>query len=229
MTDSQRHVPCEPNDTPHGGAAVARAPQFPGPRGSDGEAQTRKGEARAEQVLALVTTMERLGVRVWVHGGWAIDALTGTSRSHEDIDLLADEADRARLRSAFATSLVAETTHKLELSFEGVPVEVTFFRRLASGRLVTLTPRLIVRWDPESLGTARAPLGGGEIPVVGTGALYMEVANRVRKKPPMLAKNARDLERLAPLLTPAIKERAQRFEPLPNTRWNRIRLRVGLL
>lgn len=181
-----------------------------------------------ETLFAVLDELEKLGVRVWVHGGWAIDALTGTSRPHKDIDLLADEKDRPRLRETFATSITDETSHKLEFSFQGVPVEVTFFRKLWNGSLITVTPRIVVLWSRNSFGDRYAPLGNRAIPVVGVGTLYAEVANRTKKKKEMLEKNSRDLQRLQPLLTETIEKAAQKHFPRPNTFWNRLRLYLGM-
>ncbi|MGC8739920.1 MAG: nucleotidyltransferase domain-containing protein [Candidatus Sumerlaeaceae bacterium] len=180
-----------------------------------------------EVLFALLDRMEQGGVRVWVHGGWAIDALTGTSRSHKDIDLLADEKDRPWVREQFGHALIKETSHKLEFLFRGASVEVTFFRRLWNGVLATVTPRIIVRWEPHVLGETRALLHGRSIPVVGIGALYAEIANRVNKKSEMLEKNARDLQRLKPLLTDTICRESGKYFPVPNTFWNRAKLFLG--
>lgn len=43
----------------------------------------------AEQVLALLGVLDAAGVRVWVAGGWGVDALAGhQTRRHYDLDLL---------------------------------------------------------------------------------------------------------------------------------------------
>jgi hypothetical protein len=108
-------------------------------------------------------------------------------------------------------------------------VEVTFFQRAARGTAVTVTPRILVRWGRDSFGDATAPLVGRPIPVVSLRALYVEVANQIKKNADMLAKNAQDLARLRPLLDESTIQAAQKLFPVPNTRWNRIRLRLGLL
>ena len=177
-----------------------------------------------EHVFRALDEMARLGVRVWVHGGWAIDAVTGTSRPHADIDFLANEEDLPRLRQAFSSQIVEEAMHKIVVALDGAEVEVTFFRRLSPNLYVTVTPRIIALWDPRDLGEDTATLAGRAIPVVGVRALYVLVANPVRKKAPMLEKNRRDLERLKPFVSPEDRATAPQWFPVPNTRWNRIRL-----
>jgi hypothetical protein len=187
------------------------------------------GAAAPQVLFSLLDELERLGVRVWVHGGWAIDALTGTSRPHKDIDLLAEEAARPLLHEHFRATLIDERVHRVKFRYGGVDVEVTLFRKTRRGKLVTVNPRIIIAWAPGAFGERTAALAGRPIPVVDVGVLYVEVANTVRKKADMLEKNARDLERLAPLLTDELCREARRYFPVPNTRWNRLRLKLGLI
>ncbi|AXA36186.1 MAG: hypothetical protein D6691_04675 [Candidatus Hydrogenedentota bacterium] len=181
-----------------------------------------------EQLFALLDLLQREGVRVWVHGGWALEALSGVSRPHKDIDLLAAEVDRERLRQLFADSLVEEDVHKLTVSFQGAEVEITFFQRDKRGKAYTITPRILARWSERSLGNCTAVLAGREIPIVDVTALYVEVFNTLRKKGDMLDKNRRDQEIVRRLVTPEQEAFARRYFPRPNTRWNRMLLRLGL-
>jgi lincosamide nucleotidyltransferase A/C/D/E len=53
----------------------------------------------AETVLVLCDTFEKLGVEVWLDGGWGVDALLEIqSRDHADLDIVIDGKDVARLR-----------------------------------------------------------------------------------------------------------------------------------
>lgn len=192
-------------------------------------AATSASAEGVETLFSLLDEMESLGVPVWVHGGWAIDAYTGTTRPHKDLDLVAEEKDRAKLRNRFAGEIVDETTHKIEFLYRSVPVEITFFRRLRNGSAVTETPRILVRWAPDAFPDKPVELCGRSIPVVSLGVLYVECANRVRKKSEMLEKNAHDLERLKSLLDEATCARARRYFPVENTLLNRLRLKLGLL
>jgi lincosamide nucleotidyltransferase A/C/D/E len=41
----------------------------------------------APEVVDLYRTLEKLGVRIWIDGGWGIDALLGKqTRAHADLD-----------------------------------------------------------------------------------------------------------------------------------------------
>lgn len=53
-----------------------------------------------ETVIELYTAFERLGLGVWVDGGWGVDALLGyQTRSHADLDIAIQQELVARLRS----------------------------------------------------------------------------------------------------------------------------------
>jgi lincosamide nucleotidyltransferase A/C/D/E len=52
---------------------------------------------RAEQVAALIRDMQEQGIRLWLMGGWGVDALLGEqTRDHHDLDLLVQIADLER-------------------------------------------------------------------------------------------------------------------------------------
>ncbi|MEV6424003.1 nucleotidyltransferase family protein [Streptomyces sp. NPDC051662] len=61
----------------------------------------RRGEWRtmmsAEDVLAVLDLLDRAGIRVWLDGGWGVDALLGEqTRPHNDLDIVVrtDDLDR---------------------------------------------------------------------------------------------------------------------------------------
>jgi lincosamide nucleotidyltransferase A/C/D/E len=54
----------------------------------------------AAQVLALYSGLRGAGVRVWIDGGWCVDALLGEQvRAHADLDIAVARADEAALRT----------------------------------------------------------------------------------------------------------------------------------
>jgi len=53
----------------------------------------------AEGVLEILAALESAGVRVWLDGGWGVDALLGAqSRDHADLDLIVDIVHVQRLQ-----------------------------------------------------------------------------------------------------------------------------------
>lgn len=54
---------------------------------------------KASDVVGLYTQLSNLGVKVWLDGGWAVDALLEKqTRSHEDVDIVVQEKDVPKLR-----------------------------------------------------------------------------------------------------------------------------------
>jgi lincosamide nucleotidyltransferase A/C/D/E len=61
----------------------------------------RVGAMDAEGVLEVIKALEGASVRVWVDGGWGVDALLGEqTRDHADLDLILDATDVGRLQEA---------------------------------------------------------------------------------------------------------------------------------
>jgi lincosamide nucleotidyltransferase A/C/D/E len=55
----------------------------------------------SDDVLAFVNLCEKLGIDVWIDGGWAVDALLGEqTRPHGDLDVVIQHKDVAVLRDA---------------------------------------------------------------------------------------------------------------------------------
>jgi lincosamide nucleotidyltransferase A/C/D/E len=58
-------------------------------------------EMDAARVLELLQHLEQRGIRVWLDGGWAVDALLETqTRAHDDLDLVTRIEDNVRIVAA---------------------------------------------------------------------------------------------------------------------------------
>jgi lincosamide nucleotidyltransferase A/C/D/E len=50
-------------------------------------------------VIGFYTTLENLGIEMWVDGGWGVDALLGEqTRPHKDLDIAIQQKDVTKLR-----------------------------------------------------------------------------------------------------------------------------------
>jgi lincosamide nucleotidyltransferase A/C/D/E len=59
-----------------------------------------KSAISAEDVADLYDRLDAAGVRIWIDGGWAVDALIGEeTRPHADLDIAIEQKDLARLRA----------------------------------------------------------------------------------------------------------------------------------
>ena len=57
-------------------------------------ARPRSTDMTARDAVEILGMVDRLGVRIWVDGGWAIDALLGRqTRHHADLDIVIEKKD----------------------------------------------------------------------------------------------------------------------------------------
>jgi len=74
------------------------------PRFKSGRLETKAShgylnEMTSVDVIDLYTALQKLGVAIWVDGGWGVDALLGEqTRSHSDLDIAIEQKDVAVLR-----------------------------------------------------------------------------------------------------------------------------------
>ena len=72
----------------------------------------------APNVLRVVTTLQSAGVRVWLDGGWGIDALVGEqTRDHDDLDCVIALTDARIVRDALAALGFAVALDQLPTRF----------------------------------------------------------------------------------------------------------------
>jgi lincosamide nucleotidyltransferase A/C/D/E len=56
----------------------------------------------SEKVLQIMQTFININVRVWIAGGWAVDALVGKqTRQHNDLDIAFDTKDERKIINTF--------------------------------------------------------------------------------------------------------------------------------
>ncbi|HXM94716.1 MAG TPA: aminoglycoside nucleotidyltransferase [Candidatus Dormibacteraeota bacterium] len=63
-----------------------------------------KGGMNSADVINLYTALERLGVEIWIDGGWGVDVLLGEqTRPHNDLDIAIEQKDVPILRQFLQT------------------------------------------------------------------------------------------------------------------------------
>jgi lincosamide nucleotidyltransferase A/C/D/E len=76
------------------------------------------GVVDALSVLEAITTLQNAGVRVWLDGGWGVDALVGEqTREHDDLDCVIALSDAGIARDALAAVGFAVTLDELPTRF----------------------------------------------------------------------------------------------------------------
>jgi lincosamide nucleotidyltransferase A/C/D/E len=74
------------------------------------ERDPTSGGASAARVAALCRDLAAAGIRVWIDGGWGVDALLGAeTRPHRDLDIVVEDRDLARLRALLAAHGFADS------------------------------------------------------------------------------------------------------------------------
>lgn len=124
----------------------------------------------AEDVCDVLDTLERVGISIWLDGGWGVDALLSRqTRAHDDLDAVIDCRDLAHAQSALGGIGFQHAAHVQP----GLPARLVL--RDSRGRQVDLHP---VTFDSD--GNGHQDLGngrGGLYPAEGlTGA--GEIAGR---------------------------------------------------
>jgi len=105
-----------------------------------------------DSLHSILGSLQAAGVRVWVVGGWGVDALVGrATRRHRDLDLLVDRAAAPQACRA----LEAAGLRRVELAASHVPGALMPDRielQDARGRLIDLHPVDLSSWPPHRPG-----------------------------------------------------------------------------
>ncbi len=117
--------------------------------------EANRGQIKVLQELLSLCDSRKL--KLWLLGGWGVDALLGSiSREHHDIDLIAELRSRHALRDAIrsiAESIPEDSRVKLRFTRSGIRVDIRFYYALPDGTLVSdLDPEdpCVYPWPPGS-------------------------------------------------------------------------------
>jgi lincosamide nucleotidyltransferase A/C/D/E len=188
----------------------------------------QKTETNVDDLFRLLDCIEKHGVRVWLHGGWAMDALTGRTRPHADVDLLAHANDRERIARAMAPYVIKKYSYKLKLNFEGTKVDFSFFTRLWNGMPVMRLPHYTVTLPAGSLDGYEGTINGRKVNVISPLGYYCEIGEEYMKSPEKLEKNRLDRELYGDRISDEDKETARRYFRENQTWFSRLLFLSGL-
>lgn len=167
----------------------------------------------AAAVAALYRELENAGIRIWLMGGWGVDALLGReTREHHDLDLLVEAADLERLRLELAErgfrfayiwweevwwvrdgawrSPLEEPTAFVYRNAAGREIDVHTVRTTADGEVELL-------WNAPYAFTHEGLAGTGTVGGHPVRCLSVELQRRAHTGYELPAHHARDLELLA--------------------------------
>lgn len=163
----------------------------------------RDVEGQLRAISGVLTTARRLGVRVWLRGGWAMDFFLGrVSRPHVDIDwfTLADDAERlkeALVAEGFVDLTTAPADQQMDLRRGSVDHGFALLRIDARGvPVVAGGPWAGETWPEGMLSEHIARLGNVEAPIISPEA-QIEIKQMMPTWNPSLRRRQKDFDDIA--------------------------------
>jgi hypothetical protein len=163
--------------------------------------QSTEGQLRVIREVIAVT--QSAGIRVWLFGGWGLDARIGRiTREHGDVEFWVERVDAERskavLVAAGATALTTQPPEEAcEFTWDDAAFSTAYFDRQPDGSAV----QLLGRWSdwlfpPGSFGDEPGMLDGMPVPAMSvSGMLAMkEQYPHLRNGRPWRQKDIGDIE-----------------------------------
>jgi lincosamide nucleotidyltransferase A/C/D/E len=102
----------------------------------------KEAKVTSKDVIEIYAELEQHGLRIWVDGGWGVDALIGKeSRAHKDLDIAIQRKDVSQLREILAAKGYGQVREDSEWNFvlgddAGHEIDVHVFVYDAQGNVV---------------------------------------------------------------------------------------------
>ncbi len=78
-------------------------------------------EFESKKVIRIYKDLEDMGVRIWIDGGWAVDALLEKqTRSHKDLDIAVENKDMEKLKNYLVQHGFKEIEREEHKKWDGV-------------------------------------------------------------------------------------------------------------
>jgi len=165
----------------------------------------QRADRQLRQIAEIVEEAARLGVAVWLRGGWAMDFFLGhTTRDHEDIDWFAWASDaqlisRALLARGFVRRQAAPVAQQLDVVRDGEESSFAWLARDDAGRVVVGGgPWAGQPWPEGMLASATGQLGPLRCPIISPAA-QIEIKQMMPIWVPNRRRRPKDVEDIARL------------------------------
>lgn len=193
------------------------------------ELRKRRCPPSVEHVQAICEWLEACGIRAWLHGGWAVEALVGQSLEHHDIDFFVMAAQRPRVEECLGSRMVIRKSDFATAAFENVQVEFGFLCPYAEDK-VSLIHRDVLWLVPHpEISAHHGFLGGRPVNIISPAVVLAEQEHTIRKKKRAIPK----MKQRAALLRAVLSDReiteSRRYWPYPRNSWNMLLLKLHLL
>jgi hypothetical protein len=174
-------------------------------------------------IRRVTSACESRGVRIWLLGGWGVDALCGAvRRAHHDVDFIARLSDREacrRLAGSVADEIPEDTPQKLRFLKSGIQCDTRFFYVLPDGAPVSdldAHDPLVYPWPADSFPEQpNGILEGTALRAVSWSAQFVAKAgfSRFREGVPLREKDEADLAVIRGHLGAGVLEELERHFP----------------
>jgi hypothetical protein len=179
-------------------------------------------------IRRILAAHESAGIKVWLLGGWGIDALYGSiRRSHHDIDLILRLADRPihqEVMGSMADGTPEDVPQKLRSLLDGIQCDTRYFGVLPDGKLVSdldADDPLVYPWPPDSFPEPiNGELSGIPVRAISWSAQYVAKAGfaAFQKGVPLRARDRIDLALIeSQLPEPVLRGLRSWFPGIPKT------------
>lgn len=154
-----------------------------------------------EAFLQLLDLLDERNLEYVVHGGWAVEALTGVERPHGDIDLAARIDQRERFLETLKDYIrEIPSPTKLKLALGATEAEVVFYNVTPSGDALIRQRRYRYVLPPYTRMILAGEIRGRKVKVASPASIAIVIHVRSHPKP-IPAKNQHDLRELTKLMT----------------------------
>jgi hypothetical protein len=190
---------------------------------------TLRETADAADAVRAAALFAEKGIPIWFHGGFAVDAFTGVTNEHGDIDAFCRLADRDRIIRECEANLVLIGHHGLILNVGGARLEISWVAPWRRGLLISVSNELIWRFREDAFGHAvNASLDGAHVPIIHPKYVHMELTHVVWRKKRFYEKHMSRGALVAEHLRQEDLDDSRRLWPALNTWKNRLLVRLGI-
>jgi hypothetical protein len=190
--------------------------------------ENKRKRADFEQLIFIRDFLKEQGIPFWLHGGWAIEVLSGAEFPHEDVDLFVEECYQDKLKNALGERLLLEFPNRFVCAIGKSRVDIAFMQRDRSV-FVIYHPKIIWIFPTDAFAESHTAYRGEEIPVVPLYISYMEQTQKMWQKAAFVEKARKRAVLLDKVLSADEKAKSRKWWPLRHTRWNLIKLKLGLV
>jgi hypothetical protein len=187
---------------------------------------------RSPDVVDVLEAFKRLsscGIKSWLHGGWAVEALVKKPLEHRDIDLFVAAKARSLLSKELGDEIVYARNDMVVWAFNGVEVDISFFSPYKGHTVILQRPRILwIMPDPAHF-CEQVKLAGESVPGMPAAFVLAEQEHDVRKKKAFVPKMQERAALLREVLPADIVRESRKWWPVENTPWNRLRALLRIL